>query len=56
MNKKLMETFKSLVYADMAINFVYTGDVFNNEWRNRLSEEQKQFLIKHAGDMAQVAR
>ena len=47
----LIKLFKSLVYADMAINHVYTGNVFNYEWRNNLPEKDRLELIKLASEM-----
>lgn len=51
MENNLIKLFKSLVYADMAINHVYTGNVFNYEWRNNLPEKDRLELIKLASEM-----
>ena len=45
---KLLEKFKSLIYADMAINMVMTNNPFNNEWRNNLNLKEREFWINHA--------
>jgi len=45
---KLLEKFKSLIYADMACNRANTGQYFNNDWREDLNEEEKEFWREHA--------
>lgn len=46
MSDYLIQAFKSLIYADLAINRILTGkDFTKDDWRKRLSEEDQKFLI-----------
>ncbi len=48
----LLERFKALCYADMAVNYMFAGDIFNNEWRENLTPEDKEYMIWMAQRMA----
>ena len=52
MSEKTLKLFKSLMYSDMAINYMMTRDCFNNEWRDSLTSEEKQYWIDFASRLA----
>lgn len=52
-DNKLLKTFKTLMLAEMAINYLHVKNRFDFKWRDRLPDEEKKFLndlvLKMAG-------